>query len=69
MRNLTEEAIKLAERDIILVNPPLADKQIREQLPPMQKMMVLQQLQMLYDSYMESFLVEIRSKRADMSSN
>jgi len=67
MRNLTQECIDRAEVTIIATNPPLANKQIREQLPDIQKMIVIQQLQMLYDAYMEEVLVEIRSKRADIT--
>lgn len=33
MRNLTEEAMKMAERDLIRQNPQLRDKFYRETLP------------------------------------
>ncbi len=62
MRNLTQEAIELAEKAIIQMNPALADKQIREQLQPMQKAMVISHLEMLYEHYIEQFTQDIIHK-------
>lgn len=58
MRNLTQEAIKLAEDTIIQANPSLADKQTREQLPPQLKTTIIMQLEMLYEAYLAQLLSE-----------
>ena len=62
MRNLTQEAIELAEKTIIQMNPALADKQVREQLQSMQKAMIISQLEMLYEYYIEQFTQDIIHK-------
>lgn len=41
MRNLTEEAMKMAERDLVRQNPQLRDKFYRETLPQQVKQEVV----------------------------
>jgi hypothetical protein len=62
MRNLTQEAIDLAEQAIIQANPPLATSQVREQLPAQTKQVLLMQLEMLFEAYMSQLIEEIRHK-------
>lgn len=62
MRNLTQEAIEYAEKVIIQTNPPLADDQIRQQLPDFQKQVIIMQLEMLYETYMANAIEEIKHK-------
>lgn len=62
MRNLTQEAIEYAEAVIIQTNPPLANDQIRSQLPEAQKMMIVSQLNMLHELYMTNAIEEIKHK-------
>lgn len=62
MRNLTQEVIEYAEKVIIQTNPPLANDQIRQQLPDYQKQVVVMQLEMLYESYMANAIEEIKHK-------
>lgn len=66
MRNLTQEAIKLAEDAIIQANPSLADKQLREQLPPQLKTTIIMQLDVLYEAYMVQLLSEFEPSHANV---
>lgn len=64
MRNLTQEAIDLAEQAFLQANPRLVEKQYREQLPPMIKRQVVMQLDMLFEVYMQQLIEEIRHPEA-----
>ena len=66
MRNLTQEAIDYAEQAIIQMNPPLANDQIRCQLPEMQKMIIISQLEMLYESYITNAIEEMKHSWDDL---
>lgn len=59
MRNLSLEAAKLAEEQLILVNPPLANKQFREQLTEETKLQISHQLLMLATWYEASLIQEL----------
>lgn len=59
MRNLTQEAIKLAEEDIISMNPHLRNKVDRQKLPPWMKIQVISALEILYEGYLNKLINEI----------
>jgi hypothetical protein len=55
-RNITFEAMKLAERDLIMRFPQLADKEFRKNLPREEKEFVFIQLVTLGSIYEEQLL-------------
>lgn len=64
MRNLTQEAIQLAERNLIEQNPQLnlSDPVARKNLPPLIKQQIVTILLSLQMAYEEKLVAEIRGK-------
>lgn len=61
LRNLTKEAMELAEKDFLAMNQDLAEKEARQRLDAFQKYSVFQHLVMLAEFYELELINSFRS--------
>lgn len=62
MRNLTREAALLAEKELVLQYPQLANRDFRQRLNPIQKFQVFNELNMLAELFLQNLEGEINAK-------
>ena len=61
LRNITKEAIALAERDLSSFRPELADKEYRTRLSPLEKEIIFMDLVANAEFYTDVLISQIRN--------